>query len=347
MKPLTTLYEMALELRWDMATMISKRDALTRAYKEAAFEDPLTLATFAHGRELVRVRYNPTMPARSFVETYDVLLGAWQKHHYDVPWIALEDAAALHAHPDGRSALAFLTLPIHISPEASSGAEVTLYYPGQRERAQGWGVFQQVDRKLQLVAAYHRGYEARARLLTCELQVEDENGAGKAAKLVAALRQQVGAGADKRLMTQADLQAFARANRSPSGTKFPELFDMDPAIAMPVFVPTNQWHSAWAVADFLDFVRARPALKPVCAALGQQLGLHTDEARQLTLAREVFEFADAQTPLDDRFDVRAFVASLQANHGVSLLHLLPERPATPAAAASNPRTESAAEALTL
>ncbi|WP_454727712.1 MULTISPECIES: hypothetical protein [Cupriavidus] len=303
MRPAQLLAQLANEWHWDTHTLQGKREALSSAYMHAAFEDPETLAVFAHGDELVRARRYHGMAA---VETYNIHVQGWDRRAIELyAWDAIAAAASRYAHPDGRNARAFFALPIRVLPEADGSLPVTPLYDCNAVRAQGFGVFEQVEERLHLVAAYHRGYEERARILACELLVADE---AKAADVEKHLTAQASHDlpTDSRRITSAEFAVFAEANSAPRGTKFESAFASDTACAWPAYLPADPQSPAYGVADFHAFA-GRPELLPVVSDVARTASLGLSAATS-NVARALFDYVSPARELDAQFDVAAFDA---------------------------------------
>ncbi|WP_432262830.1 hypothetical protein [Cupriavidus sp. TMH.W2] len=301
MKPLQDIVRIAKEWHWDLATLQQKRRALTNAYSLAAFHDPQTLAVFAHGDELVRARQ---WRGRAAVETYNIHVESWDLRAIDLfEWEAVQAAAGRHTHADGRTARIFVTLPVWVSPEAATSLPVTPLYPRTALCPQGYGVFEQIDNQLHLLAAYHRGHADRARLLTCELLVHDESSASAIQKALTAIESPA-APKDWRRINAEDLAAMAKANAAPRGTKFPQVFRQDAKRADPAYLPVSGVSPAWSVEDFLDYA-ATPAFAELVSVADRATGIGLPAAKA-AIARAIFDYTGPHTEPGDAFDLTGF-----------------------------------------
>jgi hypothetical protein len=300
MRPAQQLAEIAQQFHWDIATQQRKREALSVAYQRAAFEDPDTLAIFAHGDQLVRARL---YHAHAAVETYNIHVQGWDRRAIDLfAWDAIATAADWYSHAGGRAARQFFVLPIHVRPEADGSLPVTPLY-SREPRPQGYGVFELVDGHLFLLAAYHRGHEDRARTLACELLVHDETSA-------TAIRRHLDllpghdVPQDARRISTREFEAFAIANAAPRGTKIAAAFDDSPHLAWPAYLPVDPHAPAYSVADFRA-AATRTDLAPLLARVASTGVPHIVDATAV-IARALFDYVGPGRELDATFDVRAF-----------------------------------------
>lgn len=300
MRPAQLLAEIAQQLHWDIVTQQRKREALSVAYQRAAFEDPDTLAVFAHGDELVRARL---FHAHAAVEAYNIHVQGWHRRAIDLfAWDAIATAADWYSHAGGRTARQFFVLPIYVRPEADGSLPVTPLY-SREPRPQGYGVFELVDGHLFLIAAYHRGHEDRARTLACELLVHDETSAAAVRRHLEHLPGH-DAPQDARRISTRDFEAFAIANAAPRGTKVAAAFDDSPHLAWPAYLPVDPHAPAYSVADFRA-AASRPELAPLLSRVAATCVPYTVDATAV-VARALFDYIGPGRELDATFDVLAF-----------------------------------------